>query len=33
MRFIMAALTRSKSGAYTARKGIPKDLQEEYSRG
>ncbi len=28
----MAALTRSKSGAYTARKGIPKDVQEEYER-
>ena len=28
----MAALTRSKSGAYAARKGIPKDVQDEYER-
>src|SRR5262245_48559615 len=28
----MAALNRSKSGAYTARKTIPKDVQEEYER-
>ena len=28
----MAALTRSKSGAYTARKGVPKDVQAEYER-
>ena len=32
MPFVMAALNRSKSGAYTARKGIPKDVQEEYAR-
>src|SRR5262249_22990033 len=32
MAFGMAALSRSKSGAYTARKGIPKDVQEEYAR-
>jgi hypothetical protein len=32
MAFAMAALTRSKSGAYTARKGIPKDAQAEYDR-
>jgi integrase len=32
MPFGMAALNRSKSGAYTARKGIPKDVQEEYER-
>src|SRR5262245_8053234 len=32
MPFAMAALNRSKSGAYTARKGIPKDVQEEYER-
>jgi integrase len=32
MTFAMAALTRSKSGAYTARKGIPKDVQAEYER-
>jgi integrase len=30
MPFGMAALTRSKSGAYTARKVIPKDVQDEY---
>jgi hypothetical protein len=28
----MASLKRSESGAYTARKGIPKDVQEEYAR-
>jgi hypothetical protein len=28
----MAALNRSKSGAYTARKSIPKDVQAEYER-
>jgi hypothetical protein len=32
MPFGMAALNRSKSGAYTARKGIPKDVQDEYER-
>jgi hypothetical protein len=32
MTIAMAALTRSKSGAYTARKGIPKDVQDEYER-
>jgi len=32
MPFGMAALTRSKSGAYTARKGVPKDVQDEYER-
>jgi integrase len=31
MAFAMAALTRSKSGTYTGRKGIPKDVQEEYA--
>jgi hypothetical protein len=28
----MATLTRSKSGAYSARKVIPKDVQDEYER-
>jgi hypothetical protein len=32
MPFGMAALTRAKSGAYSARKGIPKDVQDEYER-
>jgi integrase len=32
MAFKMASLKRSKSGAYTARKGIPKDVREEYQR-
>ncbi len=32
MAFVMAALTRAKSGAYTARKAILKDVQEEYAR-
>jgi hypothetical protein len=32
MPFAMAALTRSKSGAYTARKVIPRDVQDEYAR-
>ena len=32
MPFAMAALNRSKSGAYTARKGIPKDVQGKYER-
>ncbi len=32
MAFLMAALNRSKSGAYTARKSIPKDVQAEYER-
>jgi integrase len=32
MAFTMASLTRLKSGAYTARKGIPKDVREEYKR-
>jgi hypothetical protein len=32
MAFVMASLKRSESGAYTARKGIPKDVQEEYAR-
>src|SRR5262252_8738868 len=32
MAFGMAALSRSKSGAYTARKSIPKDVQDEYER-
>jgi hypothetical protein len=32
MPFGMAALTRSKSGTYTARKGIPKDVQEADAR-
>src|SRR5262245_43936618 len=32
MPFRMAALNRLKSGAYTARKGIPKDVQDEYER-
>ncbi|MGZ5867843.1 MAG: hypothetical protein ACXWKC_20955, partial [Xanthobacteraceae bacterium] len=30
MAFRMASLIRSKSGAYAARKGIPKDVREEY---
>jgi len=33
MAFAMTALTRLPSGAYAARKGIPKDVQEEYFRG
>jgi integrase len=32
MTFAMAALARSKSGVYTARKAIPKDVQNEYAR-
>jgi hypothetical protein len=32
MAFAMTALTRLPSGAYAARKGIPKDVQEEYAR-
>ena len=28
----MAGLKRAKSGAYSARKAIPKDVQEEYAR-
>jgi hypothetical protein len=32
MPFIMASLNRTKSGAYSARKGIPKDVQDEYAR-
>jgi hypothetical protein len=32
MTFAMAALTRSKSGVYTARKAIPNDVQDEYAR-
>ena len=32
MSFRMASLTRSKSGSWTARKGIPKDVQDEYER-
>jgi len=32
MPFLMVALNRSKSGAYVARKGIPKDVQAEYAR-
>jgi integrase len=32
MAFRMAALIRSKSGSYKARKGIPKDVQAEYYR-
>jgi hypothetical protein len=32
MPFGMTALTRAKSGAYSARKGIPKDVQDEYER-
>src|SRR3974390_1073433 len=32
MAFVIAALKRARSGAYTARKGIPKDVQEEYAR-
>ena len=32
MTFAMAALARSKSGVYTARKAIPKDAQHEYAR-
>ena len=33
MAFRMAALVRStKSGEYTARKGIPKDVREAYAR-
>ena len=32
MTFAMAALARSKSGVYTARKAIPKDAQDEYAR-
>jgi hypothetical protein len=31
MPLAMAALSRSKSGTYTARKGVPKDVQEEYA--
>jgi hypothetical protein len=32
MRFRMSSLRRSKSGAYSARKGIPKDVREDYAR-
>jgi len=32
MVFRMAGLKRAKSGAYTARKAIPKDVQDEYAR-
>jgi hypothetical protein len=32
MSFRMAALTRSKTGTYVARKGIPKDVRAEYER-
>ena len=32
MAFIMTSLKRSKSGSYTARKGIPKDVRAEYKR-
>jgi hypothetical protein len=32
MTFAMAALARSKSGVYTARKAIPRDAQDEYAR-
>lgn len=32
MAFRMAGLKRAKSGAYTARKGIPKDVQDDYAR-
>jgi hypothetical protein len=31
MAFAMPALVRLKSGAYTARKAIPKDVQDEYA--
>lgn len=32
MAIRMAALVRSKNGEYTARKAIPKDVQEAYAR-
>jgi hypothetical protein len=32
MAFAMTSLKRSKSGSYTARKGIPKDVRAEYQR-
>ena len=32
MAIVMTSLKRSKSGAYTARKGIPKDVRSEYRR-
>lgn len=32
MAFVMAKLEKAKSGAYKARKGIPKDVREEYRR-
>ena len=32
MVFRMAGLKRAKSGAYSARKAIPKDVQDEYGR-
>jgi hypothetical protein len=32
MPFAMAALRRSKSGAFSARKVIPKDVQDGYER-
>jgi hypothetical protein len=32
MAFRMSSLQRSKSGSYTARKGIPKDVRAEYQR-
>ena len=32
MAFRMAAVRRSTSGTYTVRKGIPKDVQDEYQR-
>lgn len=32
MAFRMAAVRRSTSGTYTVRKGIPKDVQDEYAR-
>ena len=32
MLFRMASARRSKSGSITVRKGIPKDVREEYAR-
>ena len=32
MGFVMASLKRSRSGAYTARKGIPKGVRVAYQR-
>jgi hypothetical protein len=32
MTFAMPGLEKSKSGAYTARKVIPKDVREEHQR-